>query len=312
MNINLEDYEPLFLSELEHEYPKIFELLKKRKSFIVNGPETCGKLTILLKHIEFMRLNYKVIESDITYEYFKDNYTLRSKNVLSYLENENKNNNSDIIILKNYEKFDEKIRDYMIKNTNINFYVLITNRYINFRYNHVKILSPSFEYLSEIYLNIFFLELQKKKNLNAKLYKNLNIPYMCNFYQLKTFLYLNLNEKSNEILNISYDIFKDMDINQIIHESNFNQKVLNVSKLNSVAIINNNLAYNIGCIHDIANAYEYILESFNYYNFTISNYYEIFNTLNIIAPLQYFNKSKKFDIYQTNFYVKKKIKLNYF
>ena len=122
---------------------------------------------------------------------------------------------------------------------------------------------------------------------------------------------MNLKNK-NEVLNIEYDIFKELDINQIIQEKNFSIKVLNVSKLNSVAIINNNLAYNIDCIHDIANAYEYILESFNYYNFTISNYYEIFNSLNIIAPLQHVSKSKKFDIYQTNFYVKKKNKLNYF
>jgi hypothetical protein len=320
MYFNLKDYEPLFLSELEHEYPKLIELLKQRKTFIINGPESCGKLTTLIKHIEFLKFNYKIIEFDISLQYFKDNYTLKSKNVLSYLYNENnhKSNNYDIVIVKNFEKFDDKIKEFIIDNRLNNFYILITNKYINSKFNHIKFHEPSYEYLSNIYLNIYFLELQNKtkylnEKLNEKLYKNLNIPLIYNFHQLQSYINLNLNLKNkNEVLNIEYDIFKELDINQIIQEKNFSIKVLNVSKLNSVAIINNNLAYNIDCIHDIANAYEYILESFNYYNFTISNYYEIFNSLNIIAPIQYLDKSKEFKIYLKNFYVKKKNKLNYF
>ena len=319
--MNFKDYEPLFLSELEEEYPKLLELLKQQKTFIINGPESCGKFTILIKHIEFLKLNYKIVDSDISYENFKDNYTLKSKNVLLYLIDNNKDLNSDIIILRNFEKFDDKIKEYVIENRNKNFYILISNRYTNSKLNIIKIYNPSYEYLCDIYLNIYFLELQKNNNSNHIL--DLEVPLMYNFHQLKTYLYLNLsivkqnenknkNENISHVLDIQFDSFRDISINDIMNINDFNTKVLSVAKLNSVAVINNNLAYNINCIHDIADAYEYILESFNYYNFTVSNYYEIFNTLNILAPVKYLDKNKKFEINQTNFYyVKKKNKLNY-
>ena len=36
-------YKPLYLSELEYEYPKIIEYLKNRKTFIINGSTNSGK-----------------------------------------------------------------------------------------------------------------------------------------------------------------------------------------------------------------------------------------------------------------------------
>ena len=40
-------YKPLYISELEYEYPKIIKYLNSNKRFIINGPKYRGKSTIV-------------------------------------------------------------------------------------------------------------------------------------------------------------------------------------------------------------------------------------------------------------------------
>lgn len=287
-------YIPLNISELENDYEELNLLIKNEKSFIINGKNSIGKITILKLYLVYLNYDFNIINFDINYDDFITKYKFKSKSVLSYLFNK-----KYTIIIKDFEKFDEKIKEIIIKNKYNIFFIIITTSYLNNNLKYIYIKPPSFDYLSFIYLNIFFIETGEY---------NIEIPYLENFFDIKNYLSLNINNKNN-LLKFDKDLFNTININKIINEPNFQEKLNFSSRLESINIINHNIIYNYLNIDQIVDSYEFILNSYNFYNFYNENFYEIFQSLNIIGSLNNFDKNNNFKIIKSFFQYKKK-KLN--
>jgi hypothetical protein len=293
--MNFNQYLPQYLSELEYDYKELINLIKLEKTFIINGKSGCGKTTILKLYLEYLNYDFNIIKSDIKYEEFISLYKFKSKSLFSFIYNK-----KYVIIIKDFEEFNDKIKEYILNDKN-KFYILITTRYLNKNINFVYIYPPSFNYLSSIYLNIYFIETNNY---------NIDIPHIKNFFDIKNFLYININNYKNNLLVFQRDEFIKKDINKIIKIKNFNEKLNEISKIESNNLINYNLIYNYNNLDDLITSYDYLLESFNFYNFYNINYYDIFNSLNIIGPLNNLNNNV-FKIEKTNLHIKKKKNLNY-
>jgi len=287
-------YIPLNISELENDYEELNLLIKNEKSFIINGKNSIGKITILKLYLVYLNYDFNIINFDINYDDFITKYKFKSKSVLSYLFNK-----KYTIIIKDFEKFDEKIKEIIIKNKYNIFFIIITTSYLNHNLKYIHIKPPSFDYLSFIYLNIFFIETGEY---------NIEIPYLENFFDIKNYLSFNINNKNN-LLKFDKDLFNTININKIINEPNFQEKLNFSSRLESINIINHNIIYNYLNIDQIVDSYEFILNSYNFYNFYNENFYEIFQSLNIIGSLNNFKKNNNFKIIKSFFQYKKK-KLN--
>tara|TARA_B100000886_G_C20383090_1_gene474803 strand:- start:264 stop:1178 length:915 start_codon:yes stop_codon:yes gene_type:complete len=296
-NLDMNIYLPINISELEYNHIELEKFIKLEKTFIINGKNSVGKTTIIKLYLNYYNFDYNIVESDISYDDFMNKYKFKSKSIFSYLFDKKYS-----LIIKNFENFDDRIKEFIIKNKSNNFFIIITHKYLNDFINYVYIYPPSFDYLSFIYLNIYFIETGKY---------DLEVPDLKNFYDIYNFLIINFNTSNHNILKFEKDLFDNSDINKIIHLKNFQDKLNYSTRLESNIIINNNLIYNYEDIDDIVSSYEYILDSFNFYNFYNESYYEIFNSLNIIGALNKFDKNKEFKIIKTYLQNKKKIKLNY-
>lgn len=293
--INMNEFKPIYISELEYNYENLINLIKLEKTFIVNGEESIGKLTVIKLYLEYLNYDYNIINSDILFDDFINNYQFKSKSVFSYLYDK-----KYTLIIKNFQNFDFKIREFILKNKMNNFYILIKNTTFIKNIQTIYIKPPSFDYLSFIYLNLYFLETGKY---------DIKLPDLKNFHDIYNYLYLNLKSENN-IIKFEKDIYKKSEINQIINLENFQDKLNAISKLESHLIINNNLIFNYN-IEELSNSYDYLIESFKYYKFYNINHYEIFNSLNIIGSLYYFNKDNIFNVQSSYFEHKNKIKFNY-
>ena len=290
-------YIPVNISELENDYEELNFLIKNEKSFIINGKNSIGKLTILKLYLNNLNYDFNIINYDINYDDFITKYKFKSNSVLSYLFNK-----KYTIIIKDFEKFDEKIKELIIKNKYNIFFIIITTSYLNNNLKYIHIKPPSFDYLSLIYLNIFFIETNEY---------DIEIPYLENFFDIKNYLSFNINNKNN-LLKFDKDLFNSININKIINETNFQDKLNLCSRLESINIINHNIIYNYFDIDDIVYSYEFILDSYNFYNFYNEHFYEIFQSLNIIGSLNNFHKNNNFKIIKSFSQYKKKKILSYY
>ena len=242
-----EKYKPELLSELEIEYPKIKEFLDKKIKFIVTGPKECGKTTIIKLYLKLLNYEYLIIddyneESNISINKLNN----ACNNPLTYF-----NNNKFIIVIDNFEYFELKFKQLVLK-SKLPLLIIIKN-YLNIKINYIYIKNYSQDYISNLYNNICFLE---SKNIKKTNYSNIN----------KMFTLLE-NNSNNTI----YDVFL-YNYNDYLKIKNLNKKLYIISKLKYIDF-QINIIYNINDIYILDKCYEYLLNSIKYINF--NDYYEI-------------------------------------
>ena len=218
-------YKPLHISELEIEYPKIIEYLNLNKTFIINGPKISGKTTIVKLYLEYLNYDYLLLDDfNLSKEYLIEKLKYRSKSVFSYFYNK-----KYIIVIDNFEQFDQVVRDYVIENYDKFQFLLITNTFLTPKINYIKINNYSIDYLLNLYCIIFFIE----NGNNCEI-----IPKVENISQMFSILEFNLcseqiihnnnnNElkKSNENSFIFFDRF-NFKFNELVKERNFKKKII--------------------------------------------------------------------------------------
>ena len=201
-----EKYKPELLSELEIEYPKIKEFLDKKIKFIVTGPKECGKTTIIKLYLKLLNYEYLIIddyneESNISINKLNN----ACNNPLTYF-----NNNKFIIVIDNFEYFELKFKQLVLKSKLP--LLIIINNYLNIKINYIYIKNYSENYISNLYNNICFLE---SKNIKKTNYSNIN----------KMFTLLE-NNSNNTI----YDVFL-YNYNDYLKIKNLNKKLYIIYKL---------------------------------------------------------------------------------
>lgn len=293
-------YKPLYLSELEYEYPKIIEYLKNRKTFIINGSTNSGKTTILKLYLKILNYDYLYIDNfNLTKDKLVDKLEYNDKSVISFF-----NSINYVTVIDNFELFNSSAREFIINLSSKKQLIIITNKYLNMNINYIRFLNYSNDYLENLYSNIFFLE--KKCNPNY-------IPNINNICELFSLLELNLYTKNNKLNNNkqkkeknNYDIF-NFTINDLIKEKSYDNKLYILNKINSYNIYHYNLIYNFDNINDLANSYDYLSSSLQFYNDNSINSIklEYYSILSMIAPCV---KLNKFEIFTENLQIKKKKK----
>lgn len=302
-------YKPLCLKELEQEYNKIELFLKSNKTFIVNGTKYCGKSTIVKLYLKKLNYDYLLIDDyNQSKESIIDKIKYRTNSVLSYFYNK-----KFTIIIDNFEKFDTTIKDFIINDSNINQYIIITTKFIHAEWNYVRINNYSYTYMSNLYIIIYFLE----KNVNP-----IEIPEFENINQMFTLLEFNLcnenretekyKETNNKIVNnvLDYKLWFDKfeyNFNDLIKEKNFEKKLYILDKFDSYNIFHNNLIYNYKSIDDLSKSYNYLSDSLyfnnnnNSKNSSSAEYYSILSIIGTTYTLD------NFEIKKENFQIKKKV-----
>ena len=303
-------YKPLYLSELEEEYPLFIDYLNSNKTFIVNGTKGCGKSTITKLYLQKLNYDYLLIDDfSLTKDNIIEKIKFRTNSVFSYFYNQ-----KYIVVIDNFDLFDNSVRDYIINNSSKSQYIIITQKYLNFKINYIRINPYTTNYILNLYCNIYFLE--KGYNCN-------DIPRVNNISQMFSILEFNLtthvcdtiinnsNESnvSNESNNYKFFFDKfDFNLNDIIREKNFIKKLYIIDKINSYGIFHNNIIYNYNSIDDLADSYEYLSCSLLFlHNININM--EYYSILSIIGTSQ---KLKDFKIYKEHFQIRKKNNLKYY
>ena len=300
-------YKPLYLSELEEEYPKIEEYIKANKTFIINGPPYSGKSTIVKLYLEKLNYDYLLIDDfNLLKESILEKIKYRTNSVLSYFYNKN-----FIIVVDNFEKFNTVVKEFIINTYKESPYIIITNTFLPKEIKNVKINAYNNDYISNLYCIIYFLE----KHKNPK-----NIPKYDNINQMFTILEFNLyseenkeNEENEENEENNYAIFFDKfeyNFNDLVKEKNFIKKLYILDKMDSYNVYHNNLVYNYKTIEDLADSYNYLSDSLyfcnnhNSKNSSSSDYYSILSLIGTSYKLD------KFEIKKENFQFKKKLNKN--
>ena len=328
-------YKPIYISELEFEYPKIVEYLNSNRTFIVNGSKYCGKSTIVKLYLEYLNYDYLLIDDfNLSKENLIEKIKFRTNSVFSYFYDK-----KYIVIIDNFDLFDTTIKDFIINNSNKNQYLIITNKFLHPKINYIRIYSYSIDYILDLYCIIYYLE--KGENCNY-------LPEINNISQMFSILEFTLNssnvskntvsesknavsesknavsESKNNVStsNISnkfqhnfklfFDKF-DYKFNDLVIEKNFEKKLYILDKINSYNVFHNNLAYNYKSIDDLADAYDYLSSSTIFLN----NYNSYINTHNleyysILSMVGTSYRLDNFKIYKENFQIRKKKNLNYY
>lgn len=300
-------YKPIYISELEFEYPKMIEYLNSERTFIVNGPKYCGKSTIVKLYLEYLNYDYLLIDD---FNLSKDNLTekikYRTNSVFSFFYDK-----KYIVIIDNFDNFDISVKDFIINNSNKNQYIIITNKFLHPKINYIRINSYSIDYILDLYCIIYYLE--KQENCNY-------LPEVNNISQMFSILEFNLNSKNsninknsenenkNENFKLFYDKF-DYKFNDLVIQTNFKNKIYILDKINSYNVFHNNLVYNYKSIHDLADSYDYLSCSTIFlHNYT--NYINIYNLeyYSILSMIGTSYKLDKFKIHKENFQIRKKEK----
>jgi predicted AAA+ superfamily ATPase len=74
-------YKPIYTSELEYDYPEISEALNNLNYFVISGPKSSGKTTILKLYLSINNFDYLYIcenSSKITLDYIIDLFRFKS------------------------------------------------------------------------------------------------------------------------------------------------------------------------------------------------------------------------------------------
>lgn len=303
-------YKPLHISELEIEYPKIIEYLNSNNTFIINGPKFSGKTTIVKLYLEYLNYDYLLLDDfNLSKEYIIEKLKYRSKSVFSYFYNK-----KYIIVIDNFEQFDQTVRDYVIENYDKCQYLLITYTFLSSRINYIRINNYSLDYILNLYCIIYFIE----KGYNCNI-----IPNIENISQMFSIVEFNLTseEIDNDLnngckkTNVNSFIFFDrfnFKFDDLIKEKNFKKKLYILDKINSYNIFHNNLIYNYENIDNLAECYENLSYSINFLSGSTNinnNYLDFYSILSIIGTS---SNLEDFKIYKENIQIKKKKNLKYY
>ena len=304
-------YKPLYICELEYEYPKIIEYLNADSSFIVYGPKYCGKSTIVKLYLNYCNYDYLLIDDfNLPKDNIIEKIKYRTKSVFSYFNNKN-----FIIVIDNYDLFDKSVRDFIIKNLDKCPFLLISNKNIKIKINSVKIYEYSPDYILNLYNIIYFLEnghdlhsLHDLHNLH-ELYKfeNINQMYSILEFNLKSKkLTFNNNNNNN---NIYFDKF-DYKFIDLVKEKKFIKKLYILDKIISYNVFHNNLIYNYNCIHELSNCYDNLSNSMKFLDDNLNSYYlDYYSILSIIGTSYNLND---FKIVKKNFQIRKNNNIKYY
>ena len=313
-------YKPELLTELEYEYPEIIMYLNENKSFIVNGPKFCGKSTIVKLYLKLLNYDYLLIDDfSLSKEQIMNKLNSVTKSVMSFFLNK-----KFIILIDNFDLFENKTKEYLIEKSKNSIYLIITNKYLNFTIDFVRLKKLSFDYISNLYCNIFFIE----NNCNCQ-----TVPICNNINQMFSQLELNINEiiekdqqnektEKNEkknlhpelLYNNNYD-FYNTDINSIIKENDFKSKLYHLDKFTNYSMFHINLVYNYNSIEDLAQSYESVSSGIIFHNKYSSDLNEYYSIQSVLYPLNIFNNNNnnnnkfKFEIEQ--YKIKKRYNFNY-
>ena len=331
-------YKPIYISELEFEYPKIVEYLNSNRTFIVNGSKYCGKSTIVKLYLQYLNYDYLLIDDfNLSKENLIEKIKFRTNSVFSYFYDK-----KYIVIIDNFDLFDTTIKDFIINNSNKNQYLIITNKFLHPKINYIRIYSYTIDYILDLYCIIYYLE----KGVNCNY-----LPEIDNISQMFSILEFTLNSINKSKNNVSvsnesksvttvskeskknvsetksvaaqsdnfqqnfklfFDKF-DYKFNDLVEERNFEKKLYILDKINSYNIFQNNLAYNYKSIDDLADAYDYLSSSTIFLN----NYNSYINTHNleyysILSMIGTSYRLDNFKIHKENFQIRKKKNLNYY
>lgn len=305
-------YKPLYITELEFEYPNLIEYLNTNKTFIVNGAKYSGKSTIVKLYLNFLNYDYLLIDDfNLSKENLIEKVKYKTKSVYSYFLNK-----KYIIVIDNFELFNSFVKDYIIEHSKTFQFLIITNSYLNSKITYIRINNYSIDYILNLYSIIFFIE----KGFNCK-----TLPNIENISQMYSILEFNLSSSINEseaheahecskyqdIMLIFNDKF-DYKFNDLVKEKNFKKKLYILDKINSYNIFQHNLIYNYKSIDELADCYDNLSESLNFLTnnntYINSNCLEFYSILSIIGTSY---KLNDFRIYKENNQIRKKIDLNY-
>ena len=333
-----EKYKPIYLSELEIEYNDIIKYINNNKTFIINGPKCSGKSTIIKLYLKYLNYDYLLIDDfNLSKECILEKITFRTNSVMSFFYNK-----KFTVLIDNFDLFDNAIKEYIINDSKKNTYILITNKFLTEKINYVRIYSYSNDYLLNLYTIIFYLE----NNYNCNVLPNIdNISQMyslleftlsskrCNFSnvsnannniysnninkkeqkkqkgQLNEINQINeINQSSNFCIDLVYDRF-NYNLKDVVSESDFQNKLYILDKINSYNIFHYNLIYNYDNIDNLANSYEYLSDSLEFYNSNnigSNNTTEYYSILSIIGTSY---KLNNYVIKKENFQIRKKTNL---
>ena len=294
-------YKPIHISELEFEYSKIVKYLDSNCTFIVNGSMHCGKSTIVKLYLEYLNYDYLLIDDfNSPKEIIIDKIKYRTNSVFSFFYNK-----KYIIVIDNFDLFDNTIKDYIINNSSTNKYLIITNKFIHPKINYIRINPYTIDYILDLYCNIYYLE--KGENCNY-------LPEIDNICEMFSILELTLNS-NKEFNNINYKFYFDKfdyKYEDLIKEKNFVKKLYILDKINCYNIFQYNLSYNYKSIDDLADSYDYLSCStifLNNYNSYINTYkLEYYSILSMLGTTY---RLDNFKVYKENFQFRKKKNLNY-
>ena len=331
-----EKYKPIYLSELEIEYNDIIKYINDNKTFIINGPKCSGKSTIIKLYLKYLNYDYLLIDDfNLSKECILEKITFRTNSVMSFFYNK-----KFTVLIDNFDLFDNAIKEYIINDSKKNTYILITNKFLTEKINYVRIYSYSNDYLLNLYTIIFYLE----NNYNCNVLPNIdNISQMYSLLEFtlsstqgnasnasnasndinkidpigqkdkinqinKTKQINEINQSSNLCIDLVYDRF-NYNLKDIVSESNFQNKLYILDKINSYNIFHYNLIYNYDNIDDLANSYEYLSNSLEFYNANnigSNNTTEYYSILSIIGTSY---KLNNYIIKKENFQIRKKTNL---
>ena len=305
MNI-CNSYKPEYLNELETEYETISDFLtNSNKELVVNGNNNSGRTTIVKLYMKIYNYDYLLI----------DNYNLTKDKIVEKLSNITMGinrffmNKKFVIVFDNYDDFDIKSREYILSYNKIKK-IIIANKLFSLK-NYIKIQNYSFDYLINLYQNIFFLETGKCEIINDIHFENIN--QMFSILELKILdTKTNNNSKgtekkgtekkgtekkgtekkgtekkvtknnSTDYFNLYHDKF-DYKFNDLVTEKDFNKKLYILDKIHNYYVLQNNLIYNFNNIDDLADSYEHLslsLEICNNNNYSeLNDYYSILSTI---------------------------------
>jgi len=298
MNLN-NKYNPISLSELECEYPKIKEYLKTNKTFIINGSKYSGKSTIIKLYLDYLNYDYLLLDdTTISKEYIIDKLRYTTRSVFSYFLDKNY-----VVVIDNFDNFDNSTKELLLKYSKNSQFIIITNKYLDSKINYIRIYNYSYEYIINLYIIIYFLETGNDCKL---------IPEFDNINQMYSILEFNLNSYTCN-KNVDYKLFYDKfnyEYNDLVKEPNFENKLYILDKFNSYSIFQNNLIYNHTDIDKLSDSYENLSSSLcfldnnsHYYNISFNANLEYYGIISVIGTSYKLNSYK---IYKENFQIRKK------